>query len=990
LEGEALSTRFVDPRSLRGTRAGIDVRGLQTALSRAIEGEVRFDDGSRALYATDASNYRQVPIGVVVPRTIEDVVRAVAACREFGAPVLPRGGGTSLCGQCCNVAVVIDFTKYLHRIDELDPHRRYAWVQPGVVLDDLRNAAEEFHLTFGPDPSTHNHNTLGGMIGNNSCGVHSVMAGETVANVIELEVLTYDGLRMRLGEGTQALRHEMLGAGGRRAEIWHALEALRDRHAQEIRRRFPDIPRRVSGYNLPALLPEHGFNLARALVGSEGTCVTVLGAKVRLVESPPGRSLLVLGYESVYEAGDHVPEIMEFSPIGLEGIDDRLIDDMKAVHLHPQDVKLLPDGRGWLLVEFGGKDREESDALARRAMDALQKRSKPPAMKLFDDPVEENIIWEVRKSGLGATAHVPGKPITWEGWEDSSVPPARLGEYLRKLRALFEKYGYECDLYGHFGQGCVHTRIDFDLETQPGIAKFRAFLDEAAHLVVGLGGSISGEHGDGQSKAALLPIMFGDTMMQAFRDFKRIWDPDGKMNPGKVVDAFDPTENLRLGSRFAPPAVKSEFRYPGDRNDFSRATLRCVGVGECRKKDGLMCPSYKVTMEEMHATRGRAHLLFEMLRGDAIAEGWKSDAVKEALDLCLSCKGCKGECPVHVDMATYKAEFMAKHYAGRLKPRSAYAFGWIDRWAHLASFAPGLVNFLTQTAPFSSIARALAGVHPKRRIPRFAPETFRAEFALRGRRNPRGRRVLLWPDTFNDHFHPRTAHAAADVLEAAGYDVAIPAKRLCCGRPLYEFGMLDLARRYLADIMSTLAEDIAKGTPIVVLEPACASAFRDELPDLFFRDEVARRLSGQVVLLEELLARDESWKPRRLERRAIVHGHCHQQAILGMDAHREVLERAGVRCEIPDAGCCGMAGSFGFEKEKYDVSMACAERVLLPALRGADPETLVVANGFSCREQVEQSLGKLPLHLAEVLAMTLRDRSSSARAPSGTPPAPAA
>ncbi len=966
-----MASHFVDARSIRPTRAGVDARGLEERLRRSIEGEVRFDNGSRALYATDASNYRQVPIGVVVPRTVEDVVRTVEACREFDAPVLPRGGGTSLCGQCCNVAVVIDFTKYLHRIETLDPQGRFAWVQPGVVLDDLRNAAEEFHLTFGPDPSTHDHNTLGGMIGNNSCGVHSVMAGETVANVIELDVLTYDGLRLRVGETREETRTEMLGAGGRKAEIYRALEALRDRYADAIRKRFPDIPRRVSGYNIEALLPEKGFNVARSLVGSEGTCVTILGAKVRLVESPPGRSLLVLGYDSVYEAGDHVPEIMKFEPIGLEGIDDRLVDDMKAVHLHPQDLKLLPDGRGWLLVEFGGKDRDESDAKAHRAMEALKKQANAPSMKLYDDPEVERIIWRVRRSGLGATAHVPGKPITWEGWEDSSVPPDKLGAYLRKLRALFDKYEYGCDLYGHFGQGCVHTRIDFDLESAPGIAKFRSFLDEAAHLVVGFGGSISGEHGDGQSKAALLPIMFGDELMQAFRDFKRIWDPGNKMNPGKVIDAYDPTENLRLGADYAPPAQETQFRYPDDRNDFTRAALRCVGVGECRKKTGLMCPSYKVTMDEQHATRGRAHLLFEMLRGDPLTEGWKSDAVKEALDLCLSCKGCKGECPVHVDMATYKAEFMAKHYAGRLKPRAAYAFGWIDRWARLASFAPGVVNFFTQTAPFSTLAKALAGVHPKRRIPRFAAETFRAGFAKRKAKANAGRRVILWPDTFNDNFHPATAHAAADVLEAAGYDVALPAKRLCCGRPLYEFGMLDLARDYFRDIMATLDEDIAEGTPIVVLEPACASTFRDELPDLFFRDEVARRLSTQVVLLDELLVRD-GWQPPRLERRAIVHGHCHQQAVLGMDAHREILERAGVACDIPDAGCCGMAGSFGFEKEKYDVSMACAERVLLPILRGAAEDTLVIANGFSCREQVEQATGNLPLHLAEVLAMALR------------------
>ncbi len=985
-------SRLIDTRALerRGTRPdgpALDVGALERDLEAVIAGEVRFDDGSRALYATDASNYRQVPIGVVIPHSVDDVVAAVAACRKHGAPILARGGGTSLCGQCCNVAVVIDFTKHLNRIVELDPVAKFARVEPGVVLDDLRHAAEKHHLTFGPDPSTHDHNTLGGMIGNNSCGVHSVMAGETVHNVIELDVLTYDGTRMVVGVTDDARFERIQAAGGRQAEIHAALRALRDRYAEEIRRRFPHIPRRVSGYNLEALLPEKEFHVARALVGTEGTCVIVLGAKVRLVDSPPGRSLLVLGYPSVYEAGDHVTQILEFGPIGLEGIDDRLVDDMKAVHLHPHDVELLPPGRGWLLVEFGGKDRAESDAKAKRAMEALKQADQPPAMKLFDDPAEENIIWEVRKSGLGATAHVPNKPITWEGWEDSAVPPAKLGEYLRKLRALFDQYGYACDLYGHFGQGCVHTRIDFDLETAPGIAKFRRFLDDAARLVVSLGGSISGEHGDGQSKAVLLPIMFGNTLMQAFREFKAVWDPQGRMNPGKVVDAYAPDQNLRLGAAYAPPPQETYFRYPDDRNDFTRATLRCVGVGECRKKTGTMCPSYKVTREEMHATRGRAHLLFEMLQGNPLRGAWKNDAVREALDLCLSCKGCKGECPVHVDMATYKAEFMAHHYAGRMRPLSAYAFGLIDRWAALAARAPRLANFLTGTPPFSTLAKALVGVHPARRIPRFAPATFRTRFARRTPPSGDRPRVLLFPDTFNDHYHPETAMSATDVLEHAGFRVAIPPRRLCCGRPLYEFGMLDRARSYLREILAVLDGEITAGTPIVVLEPACASVFRDELPNLLFRDERARRLGTQVFLLGEFLAqRAPDWKPPGLGRKAIVHGHCHQKSILGMQAHETLLETAGVEARVLDSGCCGMAGSFGFERAKYDVSMACAERVLLPELRAAPADTLIVANGFSCREQIAQATGQHALHLADVLAMAL-SASSTPRARGGNPAA---
>ena len=961
--------RPAEPAASRPTPGlQVDAKALEADLRRAIGGEVRFDDGSRAMYATDASNYRQVPIGVVIPRTREDVIRTVGVCHAHRAPIVARGGGTSLCGQTCNVAVVIDFSKYLNRILELDPQERFARVEPGCVLDDLRDAAEKHQLTFGPDPSTHNHNTLGGMIGNNSCGVHSVMAGETVANVIELEVITYDGEVMTLGGCDDAEYERVLRAGGRRAEVYRALRELRDRYATEIRSKFPPIPRRVSGYNLPALLPENGFNVARSVVGTEGTCILVLSAKLRLVESPPGRSLLVLGYPSVYEAGDHVPEVMKFKPIGLEGIDDRLIDDMKAVHLHPGDVNFLPPGKGWLLVEFGGRDKDDADENAKKCMHALQGRDDAPSMKLFDDPKEEAIIWEVRKSGLGATAHVPEKPITWEGWEDSSVPPEKLGEYLRKLRALFDKYGYGCDLYGHFGQGCVHTRIDFDLETQPGVDKFLHFLDEAAHLVVSLGGSISGEHGDGQSKASLLPIMFGDTLMQAFRDFKRIWDPDGLMNPGKVIDAYHPDENLRLGPQYAPPAVESPFSYPSDRGDFARVTLRCVGVGECRKKSGLMCPSYKVTMEEKYATRGRAHLLFEMLRGDPLSGGWKSEAVKDSLDLCLSCKGCKGECPLHVDMATYKAEFLSRYYQGRMRPLSAHMFGRIDRWARVASHAPGLVNFLASTPPFSTLAKALGGIHPDRRIPRFAHRTFQRQVAGRKPRNAGGPRVMLFADTFNNHYHPQTALAALELLERRGFEVVVSPPGLCCGRPLYEFGMLDHARVYLQRIMDAIESEIAAGTPLVVLEPACASVFRDELTNLLYKSEQARRLSKQTYLLDELLVERDDGRWPQVGRKAIVQGHCHHQSILKMDAHRELMKRAGIDFEVLDSGCCGMAGSFGFEKEKYDVSVACGERVLLPAVRSASDDTLVIADGFSCREQIAQCTGRTALHLAQVLA----------------------
>ena len=692
----------------------IDSQNLEADLRQAVQGEVRFDQGSRALYAAAGGNYRQVPIGVVIPRTEQDIVATIETCRHYGAPVLARGGGTSLAGQCCNVAVVIDASKYLRTILELDPCRKRARVQPGVVLDDLRNAAEKHHLTFAPDPSTHNHCTLGGMIGNNSCGVHSVMAGKTVENIHELRVLTYDGLELRVGETSDAELEQIIGQGGRRGEIYSALKALRDRYADLIRARYPKIPRRVSGYNLDQLLPGNNFHVARALVGTEGTCVTVLEATCRLVDSPPVRSLLVLGYPDVYSAGDHVMEVLAHHPIGLEGLDERLIEDMKKKHLHPEDAKLLPEGGGWLLAEFGGQSKEEADAHCRKLMAELKKHENVPSMKLFDDEKEEKLVWEIRESGLGATAVVPGSQLTWEGWEDSAVSPERLGKYLRDFRKLLDKYGYGCDLYGHFGQGCVHTRIDFDLETHDGIKKYRSFVHEAAELVVSHGGSLSGEHGDGQSRAELLPIMFGEELVGAFREFKRIWDPEWKMNPGKVVDPYQVNENLRLGADYHPWTPETHFKYPDDSGSFAHAALRCVGVGKCRREGGgTMCPSYMVTFEGEHSTRGRARLLFEPMQREELSDGWRDESVREALDLCLACKGCRGDCPVNVDMATHKAEFLSHYYKGRIRPRHAFAIGLIHDWSHLVGHFPELANFFTQTPGLRSIAKLAAGFAPE-------------------------------------------------------------------------------------------------------------------------------------------------------------------------------------------------------------------------------------------------------------------------------------
>ena len=957
--------------------AVVDASGLASALTRAVLGEVRFDNGSRALYATDGSNYRQVPIGVVIPRDADDVVATVSLAREYGAPILCRGGGTSLAGQCCNVAVLLDFSKYMNKIIEIDPAQRIARVQPGVVLDNLRNAAEKHHLTFGPDPATHDRCTLGGMIGNNSCGAHSVMAGKTDDNIDELDILTYDGLRMKVGQTSDAEFEKIIGARDRRGEIYAGLRKLRETYSDLIKQRYPNIPRRVSGYNLNYLLPENGINVARALVGSEGTCVTILEATCRLVESPPERVLLLIAYPDIFECADRVPEIMSHKPIGLEGIDDLLVEFSRRKGINAEGIALLPAGGGWLFAEFGANTPAEAESQARQLMQSLSQSAYPPNIRLFTDKLQMKQAWDVRESALGATSHVPDEPPGWEGWEDAAVTPEKLGSYLRDLFKMMKGYGYRSALYGHFGHACVHMRINFDLQSKPGIANYRKFVEEAADLVVNYGGSLSGEHGDGQSRAELLPKMFGPELIQAFREFKALWDPDWKMNPGKVVEPYKLDENLRLGADYRPWEPQTHFKFPEDHGSFAHAALRCVGVGKCRHDEGgVMCPSYRATREEEHSTRGRAHLLWEMVKGDVIRDGWRDQHVKDSLDLCLACKGCKSDCPVGVDVATYKSEFLSHYYEGRRRPRSAYAFGNIDLWARLASHVPGLVNLTTRLPVLRDVSKLIAGMPQERCIPAFAPQTFRQWFERREPLNREAAPVLLWPDTFNNYFLPDTAKAAVEVIESAGYRVVLPKAKLCCGRPLYDWGMLGRAKRLLLEILDTLDHEIEQGIPMVVLEPSCATVFRDEMLNLFPKDDRARRLSQQTFLLSEFLEKKaKNFSPPRLARKAVVHGHCHHKSVMRMTDEESVLRKMGIDFETPAPGCCGMAGAFGFDAAKYNVSVAIGELELLPAVRKASPESLIIADGFSCREQIAQCTDRRALHLAEVIQMATRDQS---------------
>jgi FAD/FMN-containing dehydrogenase/Fe-S oxidoreductase len=958
-----------------------DVEALAATLRDAVRGEVRFDRGARAAWSTDASNFRQVPLGVVLPRDVGDVVVAVEACRQHGAPITMRGGGTSLAGQATNTGVIVDTSKHLNRIVDVDAAERTARVQPGVVLDALQHRAGRHGLGFGPDPATHDRCTLGGMIGNNSCGVHSVVGGRTSDNVERLDVLLYDGTRLTVGATSPTELEAIIAAGGRRGEIYGALRELRDRYADRVRQRFPRIPRRVSGYNLDELLPENGFNVGRALAGTEGTCVTVLEAVVRLIARPAHRALIVIGCRDLGDAGDHVPEILRHDPVALEGMDGALFAPLSHQGRRQQALSMLPEGRAFLVVELGADESGEVSERARSLVASLDDGGTSRA-RVFEDARARSQIWAAREEAVGAIARLPGGDF-WPGWEDSAVAPDRVGPYVNDLRRLCRNFQYDAAIYGHFGEGCVHARITFDLASHAGVDRYRRFLDEAADLVVSYGGSLSGEHGDGQQRGVLLERMFGAELVDAFSQFKAIWDPEGGMNPGKVVDSrrpsgrlHGPTDDLRLGAGWAPWAPPTHFRLSADGGRLDRALLRCEGVGKCRREEGgVMCPSYMVTGAEEHSTRGRARLLFEMLRGDVVTDGWRSREVFDALDLCLACKGCKSECPVGVDMATYKSEFLAHYYEGRARPRHAYAMGLIMYGARIASGAPRLVNAAVRSPALAGAVKRAAGVAPERAVPRLAEESFGRWFARRPRPawTPGRRPVLLLPDTFSNFFHAEVDRAVVMVLEAAGFEVLVPPRVVCCGRPLYDYGMLATARRLHAQLLDVLRPMIRAGVPVVVAEPSCCASLRDELGELAPDDPDASRLARQTHTLGELLElHAPNWTlPSGGGGGVLVQGHCHQRATMGMEHDTAVLDRMGVAWEMPDSGCCGLAGSWGFEPEKYQLSMAIGERVLFPAVRDADPATVVIADGFSCRTQIEHGTGRRAVHLAQLIERRL-------------------
>ena len=948
----------------------LDTTAVTEALAQDDCGEVHGDAGRRAQYSADASNYRRIPLAVVFPRERRHVLNTLAVCRRLGVPITSRGAGTSTSGQAVGSGVVMDFSRYFNHLLALDPDARTATVQPGIVLDELQRAAGEHGLLFGADPSTHSRCTLGGMIGNNACGSHSLAWGRTAENVLELEVVTYRGTVLRLGEMTRAEIDEAVAAGGERGELIAALHQLTERNLATLRTELGRFPRQVSGYALEHLLPERRFNLARAMVGSEGTLAVILSATVRLVAPPPARALVVLGYPGAIAAADAVPALLKHQPLALEGLDRSLTDIVTRPETR-RTIDTLPRTQAWLFAELGGQEHELP-----RLAEELVAAAGCGGHEIVTDPVRARQLWRIREDGAGLATRTPDGSEAWPGWEDAAVPPDRLGSYLRQFTDLLARHRLQGAVYGHFGAGCLHVRIDFDFTTEHGTAVFRAFLTEAAELVAAHDGSLSGEHGDGQARSELLPLMYGPDVIALFERFKSAWDPDNGLNPGMIVDPLALDDNLRISAHRTPLPLVTVFPFHADDGDFAKATRRCVGVGKCRTatpRGGVMCPSYRVTQDEKDSTRGRARLLYEMTQGEVVTDGWRSTEVRDALDLCLSCKGCSADCPVGVDVATYKSEFLHHHYKGRLRPASHYSMGWLPLLSWLAARTPRLVNALTASRLAPMIKR-LGGIAAERDVPRFADETFLTWFRARtaqgdGHRGP----VVLWVDSFNNHFTPDVLKAGVTVLEHAGYRVQVPDGTQCCGLTWITTGQLGVARRIARRTTRTLASATRAGVPVVGLEPSCTAALKTDLPELLDGDTDARALAASTLTLAELLVRHTpGWQPPRIDgTRSLSQTHCHQHATSGFTADSSLLAAMGVDNSVLDSGCCGLAGNFGFERGHYDVSVAAGEETLLPAVRAATPETVVLADGFSCRTQISQRTDRGGTHLAQLIARAL-------------------
>ncbi|MBV9208426.1 MAG: FAD-binding protein, partial [Actinobacteria bacterium] len=927
---------------------------LAAALRGAGLADVDDSARRRAEYSTDASNYRVVPGVVAFPRHADEAAAALEVARRLGVPVTSRGGGTSTAGNAVGPGIVLDFSRHLNRVLSVDPGTGTAVAEPGAILDDVTAAAAPSGLRFGPDPSSHARASIGGSIGNNACGARALRYGRAADNVVSLDVLTGSGDRLT----ARRMGRDGLAAAG---PAGAALDTLVAARLGMIRTEFGRFTRQVSGYSLEHLLPENGADLAKFLAGTEGTLGVILRATVRLVPAPPATALAVLGYPDMATAADTVPGLLPHRPVALEGMDARLVEVFRA-RRGAAAVPALPRGAAWLFAETAGDTEAEAQAAAGRLIgDAGAVEA------LVVTGGAARALWRIREDGAGLGSRTPADAPAWPGWEDAAVPPRHLGAYLREFGALMGEHGLDGLTYGHFGDGCVHVRIDFPFATDPG--RYRRFAVAAARLVGRYGGSLSGEHGDGRARGELLPYMYSPEAIGTFAAVKAVFDPGNVLNPGVLTDPAPIDANLRVPLA-RPVRTGLGFAYPRDDGDLSVAAHRCVGVGKCRADTtaagGVMCPSYLATRDEKDSTRGRARVLQELANG-SLVRGFRSAEVAESLELCLACKGCSSDCPAGVDMATYKAEVLYQRYRRRLRPPAHYSLGWLPRWAALACRAPGLANAALRAPALGGLAKRLGGIDARRELPRFAGRTFRSWFADHPARD--GTPVLLWVDTFTDYFTPETGRAAVRVLEAAGYAVQVTSQPVCCGLTWISTGQLDGARRQLRRSLDLLASALRAGIPVVGLEPSCTAVLRGDLAELLPGDPRAGQVRAATRTLAELLA---DWTPPDLGGvRAVAQPHCHQHAVMGWHADAALLARAGAEVEAV-GGCCGLAGNFGVERGHYEVSVQVAEQQLLPALRDAQAGDVFLADGFSCRTQAADLAQVDGRHLVQVLADALR------------------
>jgi FAD/FMN-containing dehydrogenase/Fe-S oxidoreductase len=928
--------------------------------------EVETEPRRLAEYSSDASLYRVRPAVVAFPYSAADIAAAVEVCRERQLPLTMRGAGTSLAGNAVGSGVVLDVGRHLNKIRSIDPEAQTAVVEPGVILDDLQRAAAPYGLRFGPDPSTHSRCTIGGMIGNNACGSRALRYGRTADNVTALSVITGTGEFITAGPSATAGPEATPGTSATLA----ALHSVVDSYLGVIRTEFGRFGRQVSGYSLEHLLPERGFDVPRALVGTEGTCAITTEATVRLVRAPSITALAVLGYPSLAEAADAVPALLPLLPVAMEGLDARIIDLVRTER--GGKVPALPAGQGLLMVELAGSSEAElADAVTRLRAAAGAGGPGGPDCVVAGDQRQAAAIWRIREDGPGLVARPDDGRMYYAGWEDSAVPPERLGSYLREFAVLLDRYGLTGLPYGHFGDGCLHIRIDFSFGSRRGTAAFREFLLEAADLATAHGGSMSGEHGDGRARSELLPRMYSAAAMSAMAAVKAVFDPADVLNPGVVVQPRPLDADLRPVRPHTYHAGLA-FRYHRDGGDFGTAVSRCTGVGKCRAdltaSGGVMCPSYLATRDEKDSTRARARVLQDLVSG-AVPDRWRAAEVAESLELCLACKACSADCPTGTDMAAYKAEALYQRYRGRLRPAAHYSLGWLPRLAPLGARTPGLANALLSTPGLRRIAKRVAGIDPRRTLPKLASDTFRDWFAARPATDA-GRPVLLWVDTFTNYFAPRVGIAAVSVLEAAGYRVELSRPGDCCGLTWISTGQLDTARRKLSRSLAGLAPHVEAGTPVVGLEPSCIAAFRGDAIEL--ADESVAAAGASVRTLAELLTSTPGWSapPHLRGIRALAQPHCHHHAVMGWGSDAALLAAAGAEVRRV-GGCCGLAGNFGMERGHFDVSMSVARTALVPALenhRDNDGNGVVLADGFSCRTQLDQLTDRPAWHLAEVLA----------------------